>query len=187
MTPHRVLIGLSVLLAAGASAQTVKVKTKDAKVQVGTTGVDVDTGHKTQVKVDTSGVRIQTGGDVAVEVREEEGSETREEVKVQSSTDVEIDHDDDGTFEVSGMGIKVSHVCKANEDVAVEGQGHQIWLKGSCRTIKVEGMNNTVISEKVAFVKVEGTGNHVTFRSGLNGNKPKISNSGLNNTALQQH
>jgi Protein of unknown function (DUF3060) len=59
-------------------------------------------------------------------------------------------------------------------------------LTGECKKITVDGVSNTVTAEKVGEIVVKGSSNKVVYVEGLDGKKPKISNTGTSTTVDSQ-
>ena len=55
-------------------------------------------------------------------------------------------------------------------------------LTGECKKITVDGVSNSVTAEKVGEIVVKGSSNKVVYVEGLDGKKPKISNTGVSTT-----
>lgn len=52
-------------------------------------------------------------------------------------------------------------------------------LTGECKKITVDGVSNEINVEKVGEIVVKGSSNKVIYTEGLDGKKPKITNSGV--------
>lgn len=177
------LVLLSSCFASIAFAQVVVTGKNGKTVKLGTgSGVDVQSGNK-QVKVKTGAA----GDDVEVSAKNDGSSGT---VKVAPGT-VAVENAGpspvaaDGKWVVQGQGREEAHVCAANEDIEVNGQGHTLTFTGPCRTIRVNGQGNTVTTDAAANIVANGMNNTVSWKNGTDGKKPKISVSGIGNAVPQ--
>ena len=171
------LVLLSSCLASIAFAQVVVTGKNGKTVKIGTGGgVDVQTGNK-QVKVKTGAA----GDDVEVSAKNDGASGT---VKVAPGT-VAVENAGPAPVAADGQGREEAHVCAANEDVEVNGQGHTLTFTGPCRTLRVNGQGNTVTTDQAANIFANGMNNTVSWKNGADGKKPKLSISGIGNAAPQ--
>ncbi len=68
------------------------------------------------------------------------------------------------------------------DDVVVNGNGNILKIKGECSKLSVRGNENTIRVQAVASIDALGNENRITWETGVNGNKPSISNLGTDNT-----
>jgi hypothetical protein len=59
-------------------------------------------------------------------------------------------------------------------------------FSGKCEELIVTGTDNKIHVENVGKIKVEGVNNKITYGEGIDGKKPSIDNSGVNNTVEQK-
>lgn len=144
---------------------------KDVNVNAGGSGVDVKSGGKS--------VNVKTGGGATTISGSNGKSVTIEGAQGPAPTTA------DGKWVVTGQGRTESHVCAANEDVEISGQGHALTLSGPCRTIQVSGQGIEVTTDVAGSIKVSGMSNKVLWKAALTGKKPKVSVSGMENSAAQ--
>jgi hypothetical protein len=161
----------------GSGNVTVKKKGKKTKVSAGGATTEVETsgeGDSTAVSVGTSGgtTEVKTSGG-AKKAKKSAGGGGLGGLDALTCLDA--------GFMVDGQDKKVSHVCPADEDVAVSGQGNQVALSGPCRKVCVSGHKNRVTVEKAGAIDASGDKNSVKWKSGLDGD-PKIMRSGFDNT-----
>lgn len=142
---------------------------KEVNVNAGGTAVDVKKGDK-NVQVKTGGGTTTVTGSNGKSVTIQQGAPTGAV---------------DGKWVVDGQGRTESHVCAANEDVEISGQGHVLTLSGPCRTIQVSGQGIEVTTDVAGSIKVSGMSNKVLWKAALTGKKPKVSVSGMENSAAQ--
>jgi Protein of unknown function (DUF3060) len=188
------LVLLSSCIASIAFAQvTVTGKNgKTVKIGSGTTGVDVQSGNKqVKVKTGTTGVQVEgtdAADDAAAVAAKTEGASAT--VKVAPGT-VAVENAGpapvaaDGKWVIQGQGRTETHACAANEDIEVNGQGHTLTFTGPCRTLRVNGQGNTVVTDVAASIFANGMNNTVSWKNGADGKKPKISLGGMSNAAPQ--
>lgn len=162
----------------GSGNVTVKKKGKKTKVSAGGATTEVETsgdGAASSVSVGTSGgtTDVKTGGGEKKTKKGGGGGGGLGELEAMACLDA--------GFSVDGQDKKVSHVCPADEDVAVSGQGNQVALSGPCRKVCVSGHKNRVTVEQAGAIDASGDKNSVKWKSGLSGD-PKIMRSGFNNT-----
>lgn len=144
---------------------------KDVNVNAGGTAVDVKSG--------TRNVQVKTGGGATTITGSNGKSVTIGGAQGPAPTTA------DGKWVVTGQGRTEAHACAANEDVEVSGQGHVLTLSGPCRTIQVSGQGIEVTTDVAGSIKVSGLGNKVLWKAALTGKKPKVSVSGMDNSAAQ--
>lgn len=144
---------------------------KEVNVNAGGSGVDVKSGGKS--------VNVKTGGGATTISGSNGKSVTIEGAQGPAPTTA------DGKWVVTGQGRTESHVCAANEDVEISGQGHALTLSGPCRTIQVSGQGIEVTTDVAGSIKVSGMSNKVLWKAALTGKKPKVSVSGMENSAAQ--
>lgn len=60
---------------------------------------------------------------------------------------------------------------------------NQIYFKGTCKKITVDGVANKITVEEVGQIIVKGVSNRVVYESGIGGGKPKIQVSGISTSA----
>ena len=91
----------------------------------------------------------------------------------------------DDTIIVRGTDQNVTHDCEGR-DVMVSGISHLIRLVGDCPNVTVSGTDNRVYIEMATVIRVSGVDNVITYRRSANGKRPKISNSGVNNSVRKE-
>lgn len=186
------LVVLGSLVSTVAFAQTdVQVTGKKGTVGVktGTGGVEVTgkSGKKITIGGTGSGVAVESGdkkvevGGSAVDVKSGDKSGSVQVTGAGPTPGTNAS----GTFEIDGQGRTLTHACQPNEDVDINGQGHNITLTGPCRNVEVNGQGNTVNAEKLDSLDVNGMSNKATWKSANTGPKPRVSVSGLKNSAVQ--
>ncbi len=188
------LVLLSSCLASIAFAQVVVTgkNGRTVKIGPGATGVDVQSGTK-QVKVKTGATAVKVEGSTAADDTAEVTAKTEGNgatvkltpgaVAVENAGPAPVAAD--GTWVIQGRGRTESHVCAANEDIEVNGQGHTLTFTGPCRTLRVNGQGNTVTTDVAASIFANGMNNTVSWKNGADGKKPKISLGGMGNAAPQ--
>ncbi len=67
------------------------------------------------------------------------------------------------------------------EDVDVDGNFIELTLTGECGTVRVNGNKNDVTIDAAAAISIPGNGNSVSWRQGVGGSDPKVSNLGNGN------
>lgn len=190
----------------------VQVKSGDKTVEVGAGGdLTVKKGGKA-VKVKTTGATTTVEGTTAagetkaVEVQTGAGATTvksgDQTVQVNAAGATATDGTDstlaventglgppptlvDGVWTVTGQGRSGTHVCGPDEEVRISGQGHTLTLTGPCKKVQVSGQSNNVSTDTAESIVVSGMSNQVSWKSGPGGKKPKISVSGMGNSAPQ--
>ncbi len=70
-------------------------------------------------------------------------------------------------------------------NVAIKGMSNRYTLRGECPRVDVQGTTNKVLVETAGRIHVDGVGNEVVWAKALSGERPRIVNSGLNNTVRQ--
>jgi len=70
-------------------------------------------------------------------------------------------------------------------DIAVSGDDNKITLKGECRKLTVSGDDNTINAVMVTELTVSGDDNNITWKAGVGGKPPDISNGGDHNNVKQ--
>lgn len=93
--------------------------------------------------------------------------------------------DDDDGFSVDGQNLTQAHVCRADEDVEISGQGNNVTLTGPCRKVSLTGQGHVVTVDVVGTIEVSGMGNSVTWKTALKGKKPALSVTGVKNAVKQ--
>jgi hypothetical protein len=169
--------------------KSVKVKASDSSVTVeGTTAtgetktVDVQTGPGTAtIRSGDKTVQVNTPGMMGTVATDSEGGAvTVDDTGIGPAPTLV-----DGVWTVTGQGRSGTHACGPNEEVRISGQGHQLTLTGPCRSVVVSGQSNVVATDVAGSIVVSGVSNQVSWKAGLSGKKPKISLSGLGNSAPQ--
>ncbi|MER2562001.1 MAG: DUF3060 domain-containing protein [Myxococcaceae bacterium] len=168
------LVLISSCLASLAFAQVTVTGKNGKTVKVGAGGVDVQNANG-KVKVNAGGTSVK------VEAADDDADEKTVEVDGNGP----VPAAKDGTWIVEGQGRTESHVCAANEDVRLDGQGHTITLTGPCRNIVVNGQGSVVTTDVAAKIEANGMNNQVKWKKAATGKKPVISLSGMNNAAPQ--
>ncbi|MCC6333742.1 MAG: DUF3060 domain-containing protein [Myxococcales bacterium] len=183
-------------LASTVALAQVQVQTGDKTVNVGAGGdLNVKKGGKS-VKVKTTGTTttvegttasgetktldVQTGGG-ATTVTDSQGST----VTVDDTGTGPVPTLANGVWTVTGQGRSGTHACGANEEVRISGQGHQLTLTGPCKKVQVSGQSNNVTTDTAEVIQVSGMSNQVSWKAGPGGKKPKVSLSGMGNSAPQ--
>ncbi|MEW6435470.1 MAG: DUF3060 domain-containing protein [Myxococcota bacterium] len=142
--------------------------------------VDVTTGGgAVNVKSGNKGVEVKTGGGATTVTGSNGKSVTIQGAQGPAPTAA------DGKWVVTGQGRTEAHVCAANEDVDISGQGHVLTLTGPCRTVTVSGQGIEVTTDVAGSIVVSGVGNKVLWKAALTGKKPKLRVSGIGNSAAQ--
>lgn len=142
--------------------------------------VDVNTGGgAVNVKSGSKGVQVKTGGGATTISGSNGKSVTIEGAQGPAPTTT------DGKWVVTGQGRTEAHVCAANEDVEISGQGHVLTLTGPCRNVMVSGQGIEVTTDVAGSIVVSGMSNKVLWKAALTGKKPKLQVSGMGNSAAQ--
>jgi hypothetical protein len=89
-----------------------------------------------------------------------------------------------GTIVRGGSGTVATIQCDG-QAVVINGASNTYTLLGDCPTVEVNGMSNKVGIETAGTIRVSGMTNQVVWSAALRGDRPVISNSGLNNTVRQ--
>jgi len=106
------------------------------------------------------------------------------------------------TFDGANQTWKATCDASKTQIVTVNGTENSVTVTGSCKSVTINGTGNKVTLEyagavtvggtenKVTIVNtgaitVGGTENNITYKMGLDGKAPKISNSGTDNTVLK--
>ncbi|GMU61905.1 MAG: hypothetical protein AMXMBFR34_36680 [Myxococcaceae bacterium] len=168
--------------------KSVKVKTTGTTTTVeGTTAsgetktLDVQTGAgTTTVKSGDKAVQVNTGGG-ATTVTDSKGNT----ITVDDTGTGPVPTLADGVWTVTGQGRSGTHACGANEEVRISGQGHHLTLTGPCKKVQVSGQSNNVTTDTAEVIQVSGMSNQVSWKAGAGGKKPKVSLSGMGNSAPQ--
>ncbi len=70
--------------------------------------------------------------------------------------------------------------CGGREvEVVEDSTANSYTLTGECKKLTVDGVSNKINVEKVGEISVKGTSNEVTYSEGIDGNKPKITKTGV--------
>ncbi|MEW5740881.1 MAG: DUF3060 domain-containing protein [Myxococcota bacterium] len=145
-------------------------ETKTVDVQTGAGATTVKSGDQT-VQVNAAGTTVTDGKGNTITV-ENTGTGPAPTLA-------------DGVWTVTGQGRSGTHVCGANEEVRISGQGHTLTLTGPCKSVLVSGQSNNIATDTAETILVSGMSNQVSWKSGPGGKKPKISVSGMGNSAPQ--
>lgn len=142
--------------------------------------VDVKTGGgAVNVKSGSKGVEVKTGGGATTVTGSNGKTVTIQGAQGPAPTAT------DGKWVVTGQGRTEAHVCAANEDVEISGQGHVLTLTGPCRNVMVSGQSIQVTTDVAGSIMVSGMSNKVLWKAALTGKKPKLQVSGMGNSAAQ--
>ncbi|RYZ42054.1 MAG: DUF3060 domain-containing protein [Myxococcaceae bacterium] len=95
------------------------------------------------------------------------------------------DSAESSNFEVTGSNETATHECKPGSTVEITGESNKVTLTGECKSVNVNGSNNTVTVEATSAIDVTGMSNSVTWKRGHGKSKPKISRTGMNNKVVQ--
>jgi len=69
----------------------------------------------------------------------------------------------------------------SEQTTRIDGVGQRIRLTGECRTVLVSGSGHRVVVERAGSLNVSGMDNEVRWERSLQGEAPRIVNSGINN------
>jgi len=83
-------------------------------------------------------------------------------------------------IEITGAHVRRRINC-AGRDVSLMGSHCNLQLVGECGTVSVSGSHNKVGIETAERIELTGSYNHVSWESGPEGRRPKISNLGHKN------
>jgi hypothetical protein len=155
---------LLVSAAALGSAEVASAE-EPSRVQIGPNGVTVQSG-KSRVRV--AGAEVEAEGD--------DEDATAPPSAVEATND---DEDDDKRLKVQGVGKKATFACKKDQDVEVQGSGHQLVLTGECRRVTVQGTEHKLTIEHAATILAQGVGHAIGYKRGPSGKEPKIKTQGL--------
>ena len=136
-----------------------------SRVQIGPNGVTVQSG-KSRVRV--AGAEVEAEGD------DEDAAAPPSAVEATND-----DEDDDKRLKVQGVGKKATFACKKDQDVEVQGSGHQLVLTGECRRVTVQGTEHKLTIEHAATILAQGVGHAIGYKRGPSGKEPKIKTQGL--------
>jgi hypothetical protein len=100
--------------------------------------------------------------------------------KTAHSTASEVTLDPGKRLLIDGKAQKLTKDC-AGLDVAVQGQGHKITLKGQCKALTVTGDGNTIVVQAAERIAVTGDNNTVTWAKKINNAPPVITQAGKGN------
>lgn len=153
------LWGLLVVCAGPAMAQGINVNAGGTQVKVGADG-------GVQVKVPGAGVRVDGAG---------------VSTGVQSTTSTQ------GSVVYDGVSQSWTIKCDGSKVsmVQINGTENTATISGSCKSISVNGTDNKITAETVGSITLQGTDNHLTYKLGLDGKTPKITNNGVDNSAVK--
>jgi len=83
-----------------------------------------------------------------------------------------------------GAGRASTMAC-SKETTRLDGIGQRVRLTGDCRVVVVSGSGNHVVVERVGSLNVSGMDNEVRWERSLQGEKPRVVNSGVRNVVSQ--
>mgnify|MGYP000141188608 CR=1 FL=1 len=86
-----------------------------------------------------------------------------------------------------GQNKATEKVCKAGENITIDGRAKAVVLKGDCGTVTVTGTGNAVTIESVKQVVGKGTGHAIKYVKNNSGKEKLPSDmSGCNGCAVQR-
>ena len=91
---------------------------------------------------------------------------------------------EDDVVSIRGAGIKRTLTCDEREVVAT-GTGHRLTLLGSCRRVTLTGTGHVVRVERLGRASVSGMNNRIEWEHALEGTRPRVSITGVNNSAVR--
>lgn len=91
----------------------------------------------------------------------------------------------DDKIVITGIDQDVVVECEG-KGVEVSGSSHKIKLIGNCPDVKVTGTGHLVSIERATSIRVGGVDNAITYKTSSNGKRPKITNSGVNNSVKKE-
>jgi hypothetical protein len=87
---------------------------------------------------------------------------------------------------IEGNLAKREFTCAAGQQVTIQGASLQITLEGDCGAVHVQGSANTVTTDGVASIRVDGASNTVTWKRNLSGvAKLPVQTTGVTNKVRQ--
>lgn len=85
---------------------------------------------------------------------------------------------------LTGTSQSASYPCNGREvEIDADTTTGKYTLTGECRKLTVDGVSNSVRVEKVGEIVVKGVSNKVIYVEGIDGKKPKITNTGSSTSA----
>ena len=82
-------------------------------------------------------------------------------------------------------GQSVKAMPCTGDTTRIDGVGQRLRLTGDCRTVVVSGSGNRVEIERAGTINVSGIDNEVRWQASLQGDAPRILNSGLKNVVTR--
>ncbi|MEZ5346207.1 MAG: DUF3060 domain-containing protein [Pyrinomonadaceae bacterium] len=92
-----------------------------------------------------------------------------------------------GTLLLTDTGKFETISCNQRDvELDSESTANTYTFTGECKTLIVDGVSNKVYVEKVGSIDVKGISNKVFYKSGLDGEKPKIKKEGTSTIVEQE-
>lgn len=92
-----------------------------------------------------------------------------------------------GTLLLADTGKFETIACNQRDvELDAESTANTYTLTGECKTLVVDGVSNKVFVEKVGEIEVKGISNKVYYKSGIDGEKPKIKKEGTSTIVEQE-
>ncbi len=92
-----------------------------------------------------------------------------------------------GSLVLSDTGKFETISCRERDvEIDQEATANTYTFTGECKTLVVDGVSNKVYVEKVGAIEVKGISNKVYYKSGLDGEKPKIKKEGTSTIVEQE-
>jgi hypothetical protein len=85
---------------------------------------------------------------------------------------------------IRGAGIKRTLTCDHREVVAT-GTGHRLTLLGRCARVTLTGTGHVVHVERLGRASISGMNNRIEWEHALEGERPRVSITGVNNSAVR--
>jgi hypothetical protein len=76
---------------------------------------------------------------------------------------------------------RATTIACTKETTRLDGIGQRVRLTGDCRVVVVSGSSNHVVVERAGSLNVSGMDNEVRWERSLQGEKPRVVNSGIRN------
>jgi hypothetical protein len=86
---------------------------------------------------------------------------------------------------VRSAGGAVETINCQGQSVSIKGASSSFTLVGECPLVSVTGANNKVQIEHAGTITVTGTSNEIVWSQGINGERPRVSDTGTGNTVRQ--
>jgi hypothetical protein len=91
---------------------------------------------------------------------------------------------DEDVVSIRGAGIKRTLTCDGREVVAT-GTGHRLTLLGRCQRVTLTGTGHVVRVERLGRASISGMNNTIEWEHALEGERPRVSITGVNNSAVR--